>query len=193
MLNARVADGFTQGLRRLAEAPVVEWLNRAEHQQGELSPPNAVFKTSAESFLANPALSEEVFGPAIVYVVADSTAQMLQVAQALDGNLTATIHADDDLELAAELLELTEQKAGRVIFNGYPTGVEVCPSMQHGGPYPASSASTTTSVGADATTRFARFVAFQSAPQALLPKALTDANPLAIVRRVNGTLTSPTV
>ena len=151
-----------------------------------------MFKTSAESFLANPAFSEEVFGPAVVYVVADSPAQKLQVVQALDGNLTAPIHADDDPELAAELLELTEQRAGRVIFSGYPTRVEMCPSMQHGGPYPASSASTTTRVGADAMTRLARFVAFQSAPQALLPQALKDANPLGIVRRVCGTLTSAT-
>ena len=88
-----------------------------------------------------------------------------------------------------DLLRVLERKAGRLLFNGVPTGVEVCPSQQHGGPYPASSAAATTSVGADAITRFARFVAYQDTPQALLPPALRDGNPLGIMRRINGEFT----
>jgi NADP-dependent aldehyde dehydrogenase len=112
----------------------------------------------------------------------------MQVAQSLNGNLTASVHADEDMELAARLFNVLEQKAGRVIYNGYPTGVEVCPSQQHGGPYPASSVSSATSVGVGAIVRFARFVAYQGTPEALLPDALKDENPLGIYRLVNGEL-----
>ena len=89
-------------------------------------------------------------------------------------------------DLEAGLIRILAQKVGRVICNGYPTGVEVCPAQQHGGPYPSSSAAWSTSVGADAIVRFARFVAYQDAPQRLLPAGLRDANPLGIIRRING-------
>ena len=118
---------------------------------------------------------------------------MKQVAQSIDGNLTATIHSDGDDELTVELTNILEQKVGRVIYNGYPTGVEVAPSMQHGGPFPASSVSWSTSVGADAIVRFARFVAYQNIPDPILPDALKNSNPLGLVRRVNGKLTQDTV
>ena len=137
-------------------------------------------------------MSEEVFGPVTLYVVCDDEAQIMNIAESLNGNLTASVHADDDRQLAAGLYSILEQKVGRVISNGYPTGVEVCPSQQHGGPYPASSVGTSTSVGVGAIVRFARFVAYQGTPDNLLPDALKNENPLGIYRLVNGELTKST-
>ena len=119
--------------------------------------------------------------------------QILEVAKNLNGNLTASIHADEDPELAAQLNTVLEQKVGRVLFNSFPTGVEVCPSQQHGGPYPASSASTSTSVGTGAIVRFARFVAYQGCPDHLLPDALKNENTLGIYRQINGELTKESI
>jgi NADP-dependent aldehyde dehydrogenase len=114
---------------------------------------------------------------------------MLAVARHLEGQLTATVHATaDDRELAASLLPTLERKAGRVLFNGFPTGVEVSHAMVHGGPFPATSDSRTTSVGATAIDRFLRPVCYQDVPAELLPEALRDDNPLGLARMVDGTL-----
>jgi len=188
LLNPQIAGALQKGLWRLKNHPHVEWLNESGFDDGSMTPPNSVFKTRAKHFLTDKSLSEEVFGPVTLYVVCDNEAQIIQVAEALNGNLTASVHADEDMELAAKLYNILEQKAGRVIFNGYPTGVEVCPSQQHGGPYPASSVSGATSVGTGAIVRFARFVAYQGTPQVLLPDALKDENPLGIYRLINGEL-----
>jgi NADP-dependent aldehyde dehydrogenase len=188
LLNPQIACSLQKNLKRLKNNPRVEWLNEAGFEEGSMTPPNAVFKTSAEDFLADESLSEEVFGPVTLYVVCDDEEQIMKVAHSLNGNLTASVHADEDMKLAARLYRALEQKAGRVIYNGYPTGVEVCPSQQHGGPYPASSVSSATSVGVAAIVRFARFVAYQGTPQALLPDALKDENPLGIYRLINGEL-----
>ena len=189
MLNAGIAQAYSAGLKRLQNTSSVEWLNPVDIVDGEMAPPNAVFKVSASDFLEDKNLAEEVFGPLTLLVVCESEAEMKQVAQSIDGNLTATIHSDGDDELTVELTNILEQKVGRVIYNGYPTGVEVAPSMQHGGPFPASSVSWATSVGADAIVRFARFVAYQNIPDTILPDALKNSNPLGLVRRVNGELT----
>ena len=186
LLNPGIRDALRAGLRRLQAVAGVEWLNEAEFAADSMTPPNAVLRVPASVFLEEPGLSEEVFGPATLLVACEDEAQMLAVARHLDGNLTGSIHATGDPDLEAELVRIVEQKVGRVICNGYPTGVEVCPAQQHGGPYPSSSAAWSTSVGADAIVRFARFVAYQDAPQRLLPAALHDANPLGIIRRVNG-------
>ena len=190
LLNPQIAASLQAALESLNNHPHLEWLNRADFEAGSMTPPNAVFKTSARNFLADETMSREVFGPVTLYVVCENEAQMLEVAENLKGNLTASVHADEDMELAGKLYDVLEQKVGRVIYNGYPTGVEVCPSQQHGGPYPASSVSTSTSVGAGAIVRFARFVAYQGTPDALLPDALKNANPLGIYRLVNGALTT---
>jgi NADP-dependent aldehyde dehydrogenase len=189
LLNPQIASALHHGLERLKNHPRVEWLNEADFETGSMTPPNAVFKTHARDFLADKSLSEEVFGPVTLYVVCDDQAQIMEIAENLGGNLTASVHADEDPELAVSLFGALEQKVGRVIFNGYPTGVEVCPAQQHGGPYPASSVSTATSVGVGAIVRFARFVAYQGAPGHLLPAALKNDNPLGIYRLVNGELT----
>ena len=186
LLNPGIRDGLIAGLRRLQATPGVEWLNEADFGADSMTPPNAVFRVPADVFLDDPGLSEEVFGPVTLLVACADEAQMLTVAARLDGNLTGSIHAAGDPDLEAELVRLVEQSVGRVICNGYPTGVEVCPAQQHGGPYPSSSMGWSTSVGADAIVRFARFVAWQDAPERLLPSALHDANPRGIIRRVNG-------
>jgi NADP-dependent aldehyde dehydrogenase len=148
-----------------------------------------VARTDAVNFTAHPELAEEVFGPYALLISASSLDQLEQIASNLDGQLTATIHGTPaDLEAAAPLVRILEQKAGRLIINGYPTGVEVCPAMHHGGPYPATTDVRFTSVGTAALYRFVRPVCYQNAPAALLPAALRDDNPLGIRRMVNGVL-----
>ncbi len=193
LLNRQIAASLQAGLENLNNHPQLEWLNRAEFEAGSMTPPNAVFKTSGKDFLADKMLSEEVFGPVTLYVVCENEAQIIEIAENLNGNLTASVHADEDMELAEKLYNVLEQKVGRVICNGYPTGVEVCPSQQHGGPYPASSVTAATSVGTGAISRFARFVAYQDTPDILLPPALKNANPLGIYRLVNGELTKESI
>jgi NADP-dependent aldehyde dehydrogenase len=152
------------------------------------SPANAqLFSTSLAEFLAQPELSEEIFGPDTLLVHCQSPAEYLRAAHALDGHLTATVlGTEDDLAAHRELIAILEQKAGRLIFNGFPTGVEVAHAMVHGGPYPATSDSRFTSVGTAATLRFARPVCFQNFPDAQLPVELQAANPVGILRLVDG-------
>ena len=152
--------------------------------------PPSMFETSAQTFLRHRSSAEEVFGPSTVVVRCGSRDEMEAVARRLDGQLTATIHGTPaDLAEHAWLVSILEDKAGRLIVNGFPTGVEVCASMQHGGPYPATTDSRTTSVGTAAILRFARPVAYQNFPQSSLPLELQDANPRGIWRQVDGELT----
>ncbi len=149
-----------------------------------------VFQTDAQTFLANPDLSAEVFGPSTLLVECANRDQITNAAQNLGGHLTATIHGTEkDLEDFADLVEILKSKVGRIVFNGYPTGVEVNHAMVHGGPYPASSDSRTTSVGTMAILRFARPVCYQNFPNPALPDALKNANPRRILRMVDGELT----
>jgi NADP-dependent aldehyde dehydrogenase len=146
--------------------------------------------TDARHFLAAPELATEAFGPFALVILVDTLAEMVECARALDGQLTATLHATDaDLAGAPALLEAAERCAGRVLVNGFPTGVEVCPAMNHGGPYPATTDVRHTSVGTAAMLRFARPHCYQGYPDALLPPELRDANPRGILRLVNGRLT----
>jgi 2,5-dioxopentanoate dehydrogenase len=150
----------------------------------------AAFETDVPTLLANSDLSSEMFGPSTLLVRSSDKEQILQAAQSLSGHLTATVHGtDDDLREFAELIEILKNKVGRIVFNGYPTGVEVCHAMIHGGPYPASTDSRTTSVGTQAIYRFARPVCYQDFPGAALPDELKDQNPRGIWRTVDGQLT----
>jgi NADP-dependent aldehyde dehydrogenase len=145
--------------------------------------------TELEVFKKNPELAEEVFGPCALLITAQKLEQFEEVASHLEGQLTATVHGTPkDLEQAAPLLRLLQRKAGRLIVNGFPTGVEVCPSMNHGGPYPATTDVRFTSVGTAALYRFVRPVCYQDFPASLLPDALKDENPLGIRRTVDGKL-----
>jgi 2,5-dioxopentanoate dehydrogenase len=147
----------------------------------------ALLETSFDTFAKDHTLAEEVFGPTLLVVHCDSHEQLLEAAKNLEGHLTATIlGAEEDLVQHADLLRVLETKAGRLIFNGYPTGVEVCHSMVHGGPYPATSDGRSTSVGSAAIFRFTRPVAYQGMPQSALPPALQDDNPEAVLRLWNG-------
>lgn len=146
-----------------------------------------LLKTTVETALKNPVILEEVFGPSTVGVVADDKAQMLAFAKNLKGHLTATIYGTpEDLAEYADLVQILTTKVGRLVFNGFPTGVEVTSAMVHGGPYPATSAPQSTSVGTGAIYRFTRPVCFQDFPESALPDALKDSNPLGIVRLVEG-------
>ncbi|NIC06338.1 aldehyde dehydrogenase (NADP(+)), partial [Halomonas sp. DX6] len=143
--------------------------------------------TAAEDFLADPELQEEVFGSTSLVIECQDEQEMRRVAGELEGQLTATLQMDDgDLDAARQLLPILERKAGRILANGWPTGVEVCHAMVHGGPYPATSNSRTTSVGSAAIFRFLRPVCYQALPQGLLPEALRDGNPWGVSRLVDG-------
>ncbi len=147
----------------------------------------SMFQTAAETFLADPHLSDEIFGPTTLFVQSDKRAELLKIAREMEGQLTATIHGNaDDLLEYADLIAILETKVGRLIFNGYPTGVEVCDAMVHGGAYPATSDSRTTAVGTRAIERFCRYVCFQNFPNASLPDELKDDNPLGIRRIIDG-------
>jgi NADP-dependent aldehyde dehydrogenase len=150
----------------------------------------ALFVTDAESFAEHPELQSEIYGPATVLVRCGSKAEMLDLARGLWGHLTATLHGTDaDLAEHAELVAVLRRKAGRLIVNGFPTGVEVCAAMQHGGPYPATTDARSTSVGTAAILRFVRPVCFQGFPAAALPEELRDENPRGLLRLVDGQYT----
>lgn len=149
-----------------------------------------VLQADAETFLKQQELYEEIFGPATLLVSCGSPTELETIARSLPGQLTATIHGtDDDLVQYKNLIQILQQKVGRLLFNGFPTGVEVCPSMQHGGPYPATTDSRSTSVGTGAIKRFVRPVCFQNFPQSALPAELQNDNPRNIWRTVDGQFT----
>jgi NADP-dependent aldehyde dehydrogenase len=146
--------------------------------------------TDSQTFQNNPELGEEIFGPASIAVATNSKEEMLAIARNLSGHLTATVHGtESELVQYGELISILEQKAGRIVINGFPTGVEVCSAMVHGGPFPATTDSKSTSVGTAAIYRFTRPVSYQQMPQALLPEELRDKNSLNIFRLVNGSRT----
>jgi NADP-dependent aldehyde dehydrogenase len=189
MLHAGIAEAYQQGLGHAsAVAGVAVVARSAERAEPSRTHGEAVVaRTDAANFSARPELAEEVFGPYALLISASRVDELEQIARSLDGQLTATIHGTPaDLAAAAPLVRILEQKAGRLIVNGYPTGVEVCPSMHHGGPYPATTDVRFTSVGTAALYRFVRPVCYQDCPAALLPAALRDENPLGIRRTVNG-------
>jgi alpha-ketoglutaric semialdehyde dehydrogenase len=155
--------------------------NGAFHAQAKL------FTVRLDQLIGQPELADEIFGPDTLLVNCDKPADYLRAALALDGHLTATLLGDeDDLAANRELIAILEQKAGRLIFNGFPTGVEVTHAMVHGGPYPSTSDPRFTSVGSLAIYRFARPVCFQNFPQAMLPPELQNENPLGIRRLRDG-------
>jgi NADP-dependent aldehyde dehydrogenase len=151
--------------------------------------PSALFETEAANFLGSD-LAEEIFGPTTLLIQNSSRDQMLEIAHSLEGHLTATIHGtEQDLCDFSDLIATLENKAGRLVFNGFPTGVEVCHAMVHGGPYPSTSDGRSTSVGTQAIFRFTRLVCYQGFPDEALPQELKAANPLGIWRMVDGQMT----
>ena len=165
----------------------VKTLAQVAAEEGSSQGGAVVLGADAAEFLSDPSMGEEMFGPATLMVSADDEATMLKVAESLEGQLTATVHAtEEDLEMFGKLIAVLERKAGRLVYNGFPTGVEVCHGMVHGGPAPATSDGRSTSVGPRAITRFARLVCWQDFPDSLLPSELQEENPLKISRIVDG-------
>lgn len=169
MLNKNIAQNFHRGVDKVSAESTVDIVKKGSALKGMYADP--VFATvDAGRFIANPNLHEEVFGPFSLLVLCEDHDQMLEVARSLEGQLTSTIHADEEEhQQALKLLETLIEKAGRIIFNGVPTGVEVCEAMTHGGPYPASTDPRFTAVGHHAILRWLRPITFQDFPADLLP------------------------
>ena len=187
LLTAGIAQEYARGTSRRSTMATVTG-KAAVSDSAPACPANAqVFTTSLDEFLREPDLSQEIFGPDTLLVHCDSSADYLQAARALEGHLTATLlGTEEDLAANRELIAVLEQKVGRLIFNGVPTGVEVAPAMVHGGPYPSTSDARFTAVGSAAIFRFARPVCFQNFPDALLPEELRGENRLRIERIIDG-------
>jgi NADP-dependent aldehyde dehydrogenase len=186
MLNSGTLHSYAKGVAALHAHPGVRHL-AGQPQEGRQALPQ-LFQADVRLLLEHDELlQEEVFGPTTVLVEVADQAELLKALGALGGQLTASLIAEAaDLEQAAPLVALLEHKAGRLLLNGYPTGVEVCDAMVHGGPYPATSDARGTSVGSLAIERFLRPLCYQNYPDALLPDALKNANPLGIARLVDG-------
>lgn len=191
MLNGNIAKGFQRAFEEAAALPGVEaTVSVLEPDAGKTEGRPGVLVTDAPTWQEHERLQEEIFGPSTVIVRCRSMAEMLDCARQLEGSLTATIHGlPEEIAAARDLFAVLERKVGRMIFNGYPTGVEVGYAMHHGGPYPATTDARFTSVGTAAIYRFARPVCFQNFPDAALPPELQNANPRGIWRMLDGHLT----
>jgi NADP-dependent aldehyde dehydrogenase len=189
MLNERIREGHAHERDRLEGLGAVRTLVHGAETDAGVAP--TLLATTAKELLADPdALLKECFGPTSIVVDYSGPEELHAAAEAFTGNLTATVHAEDsDAPTLPPLLDLLRERAGRLIYNGWPTGVAVAWAMHHGGPYPATTASVHTSVGATAIRRFLRPVCYQNAPQALLPEALQDRNVLGLPRRIDGAVT----
>jgi 2,5-dioxopentanoate dehydrogenase len=192
MLTPGICDAYEKGVAAHAAATSVTTVvdNAGSAEASGCQTGSALFRTDAETFLKEKALSDEVFGPATLFVTHSNREQLIEVLKNLEGHLTATVHgSESELRENSDILEILEGRVGRLVINGFPTGVEVCHSMVHGGPYPATSDGRSTSVGTRAIYRFTRAVCYQNFPDASLPGELQEANPNSIWRIVDGQLT----
>jgi NADP-dependent aldehyde dehydrogenase len=198
MLTPGIRDAYFRGIASLAKHRGVKTICRQDRGQesateskpSALEPAAAVFQTDAGTFLTDAELSAEVFGPSTILITHSDRGQQLEIARGLEGHLTATVHGTEaDLAENADLIDILEAKVGRLVYNGFPTGVEVCPAMVHGGPFPATSDGRSTSVGSRAIFRFVRQICYQGFPDASLPDELRNENPLGIWRMVDGQMT----
>ncbi len=196
LLTAGIRSAYQSSVaRRKTESGVRLSAERSSPGGGsEIGVNPSLFETDVQSFLQNPELAGEVFGPATLLVRHSRRTDLLKVASGLEGHLTATIHGtEDDLHEFRDLLAILTSKVGRLVFNSFPTGVEVSHAMVHGGPYPATSDGRSTSVGSQAIFRFCRPVCYQGFPQAALPDELRDQNPLKIWRLLDGATTRESI
>lgn len=191
MLNKNIYNAYSTKVRSLQGTAGIEVLTASPvGSQVQLQAQPVAYAISGRDFLSDKKFSEEIFGPATLFVRCTDEIELLDALASLEGQLTATIHAtqEDEKELKP-VIDIIVQKAGRIVYDGYPTGVEVGHAMQHGGPFPSTTDSRSTSVGTAAIYRFVRPVAFQNFPDHLLPVALQKPNPLRILRLVDGTWT----
>jgi NADP-dependent aldehyde dehydrogenase len=193
MLSQRTRGNFERRVSEVADVAGVELRAGRPPEPAADKDPHLikgsplVFRTNFETFRKTPTLHEEVFGPALIMVVCESAGQLADAAASIQGTLTGTIWAAGaDESHARRLQRILEQRVGRLIFNGVPTGVEVCHAMVHGGPYPATNQAHATAVGPTALVRWCRPVCYQNVPEGFLPAELRNANPLKIRRLVNG-------
>ncbi len=194
MLHDGIAKNFRNSRSKILEQTNVVLLAQSAIIADPLQDMPTVASVSADAFLSNQLLSTEVFGSFSLIIRCKNAEQMLQVAKHMEGQLTSTLMAAaDDMIAHEKVIDEIKMHCGRLIFNNVPTGVEVCLSMQHGGPWPSTTDSRFTSVGADAIKRFVRPLSFQNWPHDLLPAELKNDNPLAINRTVNNELTKNTI
>ena len=193
MLNEKIAEGYYHFRDELIDQDGVEVLGSSENPGNNLGK-GLTAKVSGDAFLANPKLHEEIFGPFTLLVECKDEEELNLVAKSLEGQLTGTFVATEkDVQNHATLIDTLTQRVGRILFNGVPTGVEVCHSMHHGGPYPASSNPKFTSVGTSAIQRFVRPVVYQNWPESQLPEALKNENSLGIWRLINGNYSNESI
>lgn len=187
MLTAGIARNFAANVETRSAQPGVKVIAHGT-AKGACGAAPVWFETDAKFFVGNPALSEEIFGPSSLLVWCRDRAEMLAVARSLEGSLTASLHAGaGEAKESGDLIALLAAKAGRLILNGYPTGLEVSHAIVHGGPYPATSdGGRSTSVGTRALTRWGRLICYQNFADELLPPELQNGNPLGLRRLVNG-------
>ncbi|MGB7344919.1 MAG: aldehyde dehydrogenase (NADP(+)) [Pirellulaceae bacterium] len=196
MLHPGIHQAFHAGLNRLAEMDGVKLLGQSDlsSDADQCQSLCTVYQTQAENLIASPSLRDEIFGPVSILAKCNNANQMTAFAKTLNGSLTATIHGnEEELSEYAPLIRVLEEKVGRVIFNGFPTGIELCHAMHHGGPYPAATHSGFTSIGTRTISKFGRPVCYQDFPDAALPPELQGVNPLGLSRLVNGKLTREAV
>ncbi len=190
MLHSNISQTFARKTKDFLDEDVVKKLAESEFEASELRGRPVLAKVFGKDFSAKPGLAEEIFGPFSLLIECDGESEMLQVLKSFSGQLTASVlGTSGDFKVFRRHIETIQEVVGRLIFNGMPTGVEVGYSMQHGGPFPATTDERFTSVGVDAIKRFVRPVAFQDAPDTYLPDELKNANPLNIWRRIDGQLT----
>jgi NADP-dependent aldehyde dehydrogenase len=190
MLNPTIHKAYCEGTTEWSRHKFLRPLSRgAAAAPGSYAGQPMIFGVDAQDFINSPELLDEVFGPAALIIECKNIEQLIAIVEHLNGQLTATIHmAPGDITLARQLVPTLERKAGRLIVNGFPTGVEVCYAMVHGGPSPSTSDSRVTSVGAMSIERFLRPVCYQDFPAGLMPEALKEDNPLHLWRLVDGKL-----
>ena len=198
MLQPSTQEAFSQGVERLSKVEGVEVMLGGPDATSRSNPDQVtptLLRTSAQNLLSNAdTLLDECFGPLSIVVEYDDPSQFEQALRVLGASLTVTLHSEDEDQRWLEgLVTVVGERVGRIVWNGWPTGVAVAWAMQHGGPFPATVGSLHTSVGVTAIRRFLRPLCYQDSPDALLPLALQDANPLSLERRVNGRLTRDAV
>lgn len=187
MLSSTIKANYQQGYERVKANETLSIIAQGQLLPGDNQAPPLLAQISFSELKKQPGLLEELFGPFSLLVSCANDQELIEFSRFVDGQLTASIFGEEEeIPTYLELVENLQQKVGRVIFNGVPTGVEVCAAMQHGGPFPASTDSRFSSVGTDAILRFVRPVAFQDSPELILPAELRDSNQLGIWRKVDG-------
>ncbi|MEP6948117.1 MAG: aldehyde dehydrogenase (NADP(+)) [Ginsengibacter sp.] len=190
MLHSGIYDTYNNGLQQILDQEGVGVVARSSSEAGEMEAVATIVSINAKKFLSDRRFSEEIFGPYSLAVICDDKVELIKTLRSLKGQLTTTVMGtDNDIHEYADVIEIQHSLAGRIILNNAPTGVEVCASMVHGGPYPATTDARFTSVGTTAIKRWVRPVCFQNFTEAMLPDELKNNNPSGILRLVDNTYT----